>query len=65
MTEKIRVDISCYIDIDITPELKELLDKYYNTDDDDDEILEKIYKCINKELYKKGCCEIKILNWDW
>ena len=67
MTEKIRIDVSCYIDIDITPELKELLDKYLYTDDDEDceEIVEKIHKYINRELYKKGCGEIKILNWDW
>ena len=66
MTEKIRVDITGYVDIDITPELKEILDKYYNTEDVEvwDELLEKIHKCINKELYKKGCRETKILDWD-
>ena len=64
MTEKIRVDINGCIEIDITPKLKELLDKCFNTDDDDDdEILEEIHKYINKELYKKGCRNIEILNW--
>ena len=67
MTEKIRVDINGCIDIDVTPELKELLNKYFNIDDDEvyDETIEKIHKSINEELYKKGCCrETKILNWD-
>ena len=66
MTEKIRVDISCSIDIDFTPELKELLDKRSNTEDDDvyDELSDKIYECIDKELYKKGVRGVEDIN-DW
>ena len=61
MNEKIKVDITGCIEIDVTPKLKELLDKYFNTDDD--EIIEEIHKCINKELHKKGCRDTEILNW--
>lgn len=66
MTEKIRVDIHSYVDIDITPELKELLDKRSNTEDDDvyDELGDEIYECIDKELYKKGIRGVEDIN-DW
>ena len=66
MTEKIRVDFSGYVDIDVSPELKELLDKQFNIDDEEvcDEIGEKIYEYIDKELYKKGYHGIEIDNWD-
>lgn len=68
MTEKIRVDFSGYVDIDISPELKELLDKYFNNPNDDIEIYdkfgEKIFEYIDKELYKKGFHGINIDNWD-
>lgn len=66
MVEKIRVDIRSYVDIDITPELKELLDKRSNTEDDDvyDELSDEIYECIDKELYKKGIRGVEDIN-DW
>ena len=55
-TEKIRVYFTGYVDTNITPEIKKLIDKYYNTEDDDayDELSNKIYECIDKELYKKN-----------
>ena len=67
MTEKIRVDIRGYVDINITPELKELLDKYFNPEDDIeiyDEFGGKIREYIVKELYKKGFHVEKIDDWD-
>ena len=66
MTEKIRVDISGYVDIDITPKLKKLLDKQLNTEDDEvyDEIGDEIYECINKELAKKSIYGVENIN-DW
>lgn len=66
MTEKIRVDVACYVDINFTLELEELINKYFDTDDDEiyDEIGKKIRKCINEELYKKGFREAEILDWN-
>lgn len=65
MAEKIRVNFSGYVDVDINPELKKLLDKQLNTEDDEvyDEIGDEIYECIDKELYKKGYHGIEIDDW--
>lgn len=61
MIEKIRVDIDCRVELEITPELKKLLDE---AEEDVYAVDDQIYDYLRKELYKKGIIKIdKFYNW--
>ncbi len=61
MYEKFRVDIDCWVDLDVTPELKKLLDDedkdLYNAD-------KNLRDYLKKELCKKGIVKVdRFNNW--
>jgi len=61
MTEKIRVDIDCCVEFEVTPELKKLLDE---AEEDVYAVADEICDYFRKELYKKGIVKVnKFYNW--